>query len=668
MKLSKWLLVVSMFLLSIGLTESNPASASAEGLAPLEPAAAADRLDLTMGSAKMIHNGVIYQSAQPVAAKEGRTYIPFSSIAARYGYAISYDAAKKESIAANDKHRLVFKIGSGFAARDGVQTKLAGAAYISNGYLMVPLRSWGEMADSTIAVVGKQITLKWSTAVIPPKPTADFEVQPAEIYAGQTLVTYVDHATNATGMPFMDERWTGRMDVFPDAGIYIVTREVEDSNGVWSDPYSVTVTVKPPNLPPVADFATDKPQYRIGETVTYTDLSSDDENAIVRSAFTGNDKAFFEPGDKAVTLTVEDKNGLTSTVTKTVTVTSEVLYTKDEYDRLFTATGDIYAVDGQAVLNYPSYKYAIVSEPSQMIRSNSPETLVQEGIEYHAQMTGKVRFMFHNVNKIGYPVTIHLLATNMGNSSVNYNKSAAGMGGPTASPELAGKLSTSRYLTSLASNPAPQWSTIRPGETIEVLPEIAKTPIKPGESLSSYVDAYSDKELLYNIVVTAVGKDPKAELQNLPVMPRDGVHVRGTFYNADRSIAIEDVLGATPQRIMFGEKGGIDTILDGIDETTGQLEYNRGNYGVLYRLHLSHVAPRTMIALNARGGLYTGAFLVNNQLVTVANNQALRSSDQAAVMYRTGLLEEDVDIVFTIASGSNLPIAMTFTPLPPLRP
>ncbi|SFI38685.1 Copper amine oxidase N-terminal domain-containing protein [Paenibacillus sp. UNC496MF] len=668
MKSMKWLLAASFLLgsySSAGLTGAN-----AEGiLAPAQPPAATDRLDLTMGSAKMLHNGAVYQSAQPVASIAGRTFLPFSSIAARYGYKISYDAKKKESTASNDRHTLVFKIGSAVAYRDGAATKLTGAPYISNGYLMVPLRSWGEMADSTIAVVGKTITLKWSSVVVPPKPTASFDVQPAEIYAGQTAVTYVDRATSATGLPFVDERWTGRMDVFPQAGTYVVTREVEDSNGVWSDPYSVTVTVKAPNLPPVADFATDKPTYRIGENVAYTDLSTDDENAIVKSTFAGNDKAFFEPGDKSVTLTVEDSHGLTSTITKTVTVTNDVLYTKDEYDRLFTPLGDIYSVDGAAVLHYPAYKYSIVNEAAQMVRSNSPETLVQEGIAYHAQMTGNVRFMFHNVNNIGYPVSVHLLATNLGSGPAMFSKSAMGMGGPTPSPELAGKLSTSRYLTALTANPAPVAMTIAPGETKEVLPEIAKVPLKAGDSLSSYADVYSDKELLYNIVVVAAGKDPVAELDNLTVMPRDGIHTRGTFYSADRSITIDDRIGEQPQRVMFGDVGkdAFDTILDGIDETSGQLEYNRGNFGVLYRMHLSHVAPHTLISLNARGGLYTGAFLVNGQLVTVANNQALRSNTQASVLYRTGDGEEPVDLVFTIASGSNLPIAMTFTPLPPIR-
>lgn len=611
----------------------------------------------------MLHNGSTYQSAQPVISLNGRTFLPFSSIAARYGYKISYNAKTKESIATGTQHTLVFKIGSDVATRDGVQTKLAGPTFVSKGYLMVPLRSWGEMSDSTIAVVGKQITLKWSSIVIPPKPTAEFEVQPTEIYAEQTMVTYIDHGTNATGQPFVDERWENRMDIFPTAGTYIVTRQVEDSNGVWSDPYSVTVTVKAPNLPPVADFTTDKTQYRIGENITYTDISTDDENAIVHSTFTGNAKVFFEPGDKAVMLEVEDNHGMKTQVTKMVTITNEVLYTKDDYERLFTAPGDIYSIDGSAVLKFATNKYTIQSEPAQMVRSNSPETLLQEGVAYHAQMTGKVRFMFHNVNKIGYSVTVHLLATNMGNSAARVNKAAIGMGGPTASPELAGKLSTSRYLSSLATNPEPVWTTIAPGETREILPDIAKVPLKPNESFSSYADIFSDKELQYTVVVTAVGKDPVAELPNLPVMPRDGIHTRGTFYNADRTIEISDILGNTPEMVKIGDMV-IDPFLDGIDETTGNLEYNKGNYGVLYRMHLSHVAPHTLISLNPRGGLYTGAFMINGQLVTVSS---LRNNTQATVLYRTGDKEEAVDIVFTVASGAYLPVAMLFTQLPQLR-
>ena len=39
---------------------------------------------------------------------------------------------------------------------------------------------------------------------------------------------------------------------------YLLTYAVQDSSGQWSDPYSVTIKVERPNLPPVAMFTTDK--------------------------------------------------------------------------------------------------------------------------------------------------------------------------------------------------------------------------------------------------------------------------------------------------------------------------------------------------------------------------------------------------------------------------
>ncbi|QHW30311.1 copper amine oxidase N-terminal domain-containing protein [Paenibacillus rhizovicinus] len=675
MKSLKWMLLVSLFVMSI--TSAATKNTFAEGgIVPVTttdttvtnglgfPSAVTltNRLDLTMGSANMLHNGTAYKSAQPVVSINGRTFIPFSSIAARYGYKISYDAAKKESIAKSDQHELVFKMGSGFAYRDGVLTKLTGVPFISNGYLMVPLRSWGEMADSTIAVVNKTITLKWSTTVIPPKPTANFEVQPGEIFAGQTIVSYIDHSTNATGEPFVDERWEGRMDVFPEPGTYVITHQLEDTNGIWSEPYSVTVTVKAPNMPPVADFTTEKSQYRIGEEVNYIDMSTDDENAIVRRTYTGNDKVFFEAGDHSVTLVVEDSHGLTSTVTKTVSVSNSVLYTKEEYERLNTKVGDNFTIDGASVPKMPAIGYTINSVRSQLVRSNSPETLIQEGIAYEAQLTGQVRFMFHNVNKIGYPVRMYLLATNNNSSTVNVNTSSIGIGGPDPIVANTAKMSTLRYLTSVGSNPSPKWMTVKPHQTIEILPDISKVPMKLNEVLSAYADIYSDQELQFHVVVVAADKNPITELPKLAVMPRDGIHVRGTFNNADRTIDINDTLGDMDQRIVIGDKT-IDKYLDGIDDTTGELQYNTGNFGTLYRMHLPHVSPNTLIALNPRGGIYTGSFMVNGRVVT----SSLMNNTQATVLYRTGDTEESVDLVFTLAGGSNLPIALTFLPLPELR-
>lgn len=55
---------------------------------------------------------------------------------------------------------------------------------------------------------------------------------------------------------------------------------------------------------------------------------------------------------------------------------------------------------------------------------------------------------------------------------------------------------------------------------------------------------------------------------------------------------------------------------------------------------------------------------MNGTIVNVPNKGKLDKSDMNAVVYRTGEYESRVEMVFTVASGSNLPVNFVFTPLP----
>jgi PKD repeat protein len=624
-----------------------------------------DTLTMVKNSTAIVHNGVKTTAPQPLTFINGVSYIPLKAIAVEFGYKVTYNAPTKESIATSkDGVELRFKPNSATVMKDGVATGLTGPAINQNGSFMIPVRSWSILTGAQLSLVGTTMTLSWSTA--PKAPTAAFEVTPGEIYAQQTQVQYVDQSIVPSGTGIVNEVWNGREDIFPEAGTYTITRQVQDRNGVWSDPYSVTIEVKPPNQAPVADFTTDKTVYRIGENILYTDWSTDDENSIVSAKWSGNEKVFFAAGEYPVTLEVMDRHGLTSQVMKNITVSSEVLYTRDEYNRLFTPVGEKYAINGSSVLNYSIVSYTHVSEPAQMVRSNSPETWTREGIAYEDQLLGDIRFMFHNMNNTGDSVKMYLLATNYGSVKANVGIGAAGIGGPNTQVSATGKMSTARYLTALSANPTTTWQTVKPGETKEVLPLISQRAIKQGEVFSAFADLVTDQRLEFHVVVVKDGKDPVAEYKNLTYMERD-IHVRGTFNGTNRSIEINDTLGNTPQRIAIGDRK-LDTYLDGYDGMTGNLEINTGNFGVLYKMKLTHVAPRTLISLNPRGGYYMGAFLVNGKLVTVpASSPILADSNEAGVLYRTGDTEETVDIVFMIAPGGNLPLNMLFTPLPEIR-
>ena len=59
--------------------------------------------------------------------------------------------------------------------------------------------------------------------------------------------------------------------------------------------------------------------------------------------------------------------------------------------------------------------------------------------------------------------------------------------------------------------------------------------------------------------------------------------------------------------------------------------------------------------------------MVNGRVVTVTNTSILKDNTEGCCPYRTGDTEESLDFVFTLAAGSNLPLAMMFLPLPGLR-
>lgn len=166
-----------------------------------------------------------------------------------------------------------FKTDSKIYTVNGTKVTMKGPAYQFMGTFMVPLTSITAALNLpyTVDNVGKRVILTLNT-----KPTAIFSVQPTEIFAGQTYINYTTSSSSPNGTPIVDERWSdNKQDIYDQPGYYTVTYSVVDANGQWSDPYSVTIKVVQPNQPPVANFTTNKEEYKMGEPITLTDLSYD---------------------------------------------------------------------------------------------------------------------------------------------------------------------------------------------------------------------------------------------------------------------------------------------------------------------------------------------------------------------------------------------------------
>lgn len=623
--------------------------------------ASANQLILYMNSAKMVQDGQVYTASQPMTVKDGVSYVAIRSLVNRVGLQFYYDTATKETVITQGEQVLRFKTDSKVYTVNGQPRQMKGPAFQQKNVFMVPLTSITQALNIpyTVDNVNKTVILDLVS-----KPVASFTTKPStDIYATQTQVTYLTQSSSPRGLPIINERWEGRQDVFQEPGTYTITYSVQDSSGQWSDPYSQTITVKPQNQPPVAMFTTDKKEYMMGEKITYTDLSTDDENRIQKREWVNNKLAFFEPGEKEITLTVTDQMGLTSTYTQTVTIKNETLYEEDDFNKLFTPYGDLYEFDGSEVPQMETVPASVTSGPRLLIRANSPERVFQDGIVYQEVGTGSQRILAHYVNETGRNVKMYVVATNNNVLPATINVEASGFGGPSPFATAAGKLGTMRYLQSLTDGTKRSTTVLNPGESRVILPDLSAIKMKPDEVISLLSDLNSDQPVQYTVIMVEESADPLVAFQTLPKLDKDGIHNRGTYMGADRTIEYTEEVGRKAQRIVIGDNN-IDPNLTGTDGIDGSAASNAGNFGVLYKIRLANVAPYSLITFNPRGGLYSGYAMVNNQIIAIANNSGVRAPNENSVLYRTGHMAESVEMYFTAAAGSNLPVNLLIQPLP----
>lgn len=622
----------------------------------LQPLSSSSQLILYYNSKKMVQDGVTYYAPQPMQVKKGVSYVPIRALVDRVGYRVSYNNTTKETSIIQGNNELKFKTNSNKYKVNGVSKTMKGTSYQTHNTFMVPLTAITGALGIKYSVVNKSVVLNLST-----KPIAKFSISPSDVYAGHA-VTYKAEGFSPKGLPIINERWEGKEDVFDAPGKYTIKYYVQDSSGTWSDPYSLTVNVLRPNQPPVAKFITDKEEYKMGELITYTNQSSDDE-AIAKTEWDNNALAFFTPGPKTISLTVTDNKGLKNTYQKTIIITNETLYTITEFNQLFTPIGEKFSFDGSVVPTWAKVNYSYTDGPSTLLRSNSPETVYKEGIVYKDTSIGNTRFLIHHKNNTGKKVKMYVVATNNNSATATLRTENLGFAGPTTIAQAAGKNAVERYFTTMQNDSKRTATTLKPGESKLILKDISKISMKQQEIVSLLSDVYSDYPIEYNVVIIDEKLDPLKVLYRLPILDRDGVHNRGTYQNATREITYSERLGEKPERLVLGDNND-DPNLTGIDPMVGVEASNSGNFGVLYKITLERVAPNTLISFNPRGGTYTGYAMVNGDITPLYSSGAVKAPNEQAVLYRTGEYERKVEILLTAAPASSLPVNLLISPLP----
>jgi len=455
--------------------------------------------------------------------------------------------------------------------------------------------------------------------------------------------------------------------------LYVAARSLEAALGlrVNFDPTQrlVSLIYSPPlaDTPrlPVARFATDKLEYRLGEPVQITDYSYDPDGLPVYARWSGREEAYFTPGPKTLTLTVTNSAGRTSQpYSLQIQVLDQPYLSPRDYALRYFSVGRTF-LDG-SVMTYPALTPERQDDPLPLLLSNSPEKVPTSGLLYEDAVPGSARVLAYHSNGLSVPARLLLIATNLSNTPQTVRLLRQGSVASTSVVALLGQVSLLDFLT---SRPAGQLAL---GGN-EALPLYLSPPLAPGEGLSVQLDVetsgtvqlslYMLEEPLLSSLSNLSAPETLDALRALPVLEPDSAHVRGTFWGAVRRLRL-DLSGLEPgsaRRLVLGDNL-LDPALEGRDAISGNTYRLLGNYGVTYRISVENAAG-TVGAFVPRGGLYSGAIRVNGLYVEVPQSGVLVRGDLPMIFYRNldgPFLSPRMELEFIPAPGSFLPVNLLF--------
>ncbi len=442
--------------------------------------------------------------------------------------------------------------------------------------------------------------------------------------------------------------------------LYISAKLLADALGAnisfSDDTRSFTLTALPFGgnpMAPQARFSTDKDVYAPGEKVVYTEYAFDPDGADITSRrWTGKQDVFFQPGRYTISLQVTNARGLTSTpYSRTITVRGAPTDSPLSFALKYALPGDSFP-DGM-VLNYPIINASAVPTAAMpLIFSDSPEAPSQSGVLYQDSLSGRARLLAYHMNALGGPARLYILARNLESRPVDVITERLGETAPTRIESILGQVTLLDYFSGAGN----QRVTVQPGESVAIYasPTLG---INNGVNVLQDINTTGRVELTFTMLEDSLPPTLQV-IQQLPYLPMDNRHQRGTFPNAVRVIRAQ--LTQLPSRLVIGD-GLVDPPIIGMDVLTQLPMKLAGNYGVLYDIQVNGTTG-TAVALSPRGGLYRGAMTVEDgpltQTVKLPRVGNALNPNSPTLLWRAQTDRLNID--FVPASGSSLPISLVF--------
>jgi len=322
----------------------------------------------------------------------------------------------------------------------------------------------------------------------------------------------------------------------------------------------------------------------------------------------------------------------------------------------------------------PEWKTLSADTGGTLLFSDSPEVVKADGILYEDTVKDRARLLYYHLNGAKDDKKVVVLLENMSDEDAGITVHNFAYGAPSDDFLFVGKAVQEEYFAHKNY-------------------DYVKLPAKSKRLLSAKLDQMRIKQgqLVYGVVDFTAPVKTKVTVMMLPFQD-DAVHysrllkqlapdkdinarLRGTFTGMDRVIK-----GVKPYN---GRRDGVvgvtlaDDVIDryrtGIDASDGDIVWNYGNYGILYKLRLpTEGSGRTSYYLNPRGGVYAGAVAVRRHgengrpelVLTPSDKPFFGEGTRTTDLTYIGTYDnrEEIWIEFSPPGASNLPARLILAP------
>lgn len=265
------------------------------------------------------------------------------------------------------------------------------------------------------------------------------------------------------------------------------------------------------------------------------------------------------------------------------------------------------AADSSKTLHQWPIEYR--DEGGTLLFSDSPEYVPSEGILYQDTVEGDARVLYYHLNNTNEPKKVAVVLTNKYQGPNEVHITRGGSGAPSDDYLKVGKQGQMAYWEDTMNQVIP----LPVGGARLLQEQMNEIILQPGQLVYGVYDFTASHPVQVTVLMLSAYGDPISVAQQLPILPKDDMKLRGTFKGMDRVLT-------SPKVYNPDEDGGVyfpladdmkDKYKEGIDATDGSKVTNFGNYGIVYKIEMPVTGnARTQYYLSPLGGTYAGAMQV----------------------------------------------------------